>query len=312
MSDKALGVNDFRPITGRGEQIIANIKKMQESEKQLMQQLNNESAKMRLNAQDKQKLINTIQALSDARQQMYFELKTNQDFYRSNVAVSHNILTQETDALEIVERELHRAKNRLNLLNDQRNSRLRLVEINRYYGSKYQHHTLILKYITLVFSLILVITYLYNNNILPGFLYTTLFVIVGSVGLYFIIKEIYDAYTRDSMYYQQYDWKKIKGVPPLGPEYDNADENAKNKDSLFGEKEQETCVGQECCDPEQTWVPSPFNRCYDNENLREPKLVARFGPTGYPKYTGTTAVAGSASGIPASTNAGLSHIRLDT
>ena len=193
------GQEDHTDARVRGTKVINNIVDLQKSEQALFKQLQSGSASMRLNKKEKDDIIQQIQNLVDARKNMFNDLKTNQEYYRSNVKVSHDILTQETDALEIVERELLRARNRIGIINDQRNNRLRLVEINRYFGDKYKHHTLILKYITLLFSLILIITYLYNQGFLPGWAFTTLFVLIGTVGLFYIIKEIWDAYSRDNM-----------------------------------------------------------------------------------------------------------------
>lgn len=272
MSDIPLG-DSASSLTQRGKEIVSNIQSLQKSEKVLFDQLQEGSSTMTMTKANKEAIVAQINNLTDTRRNLYTTLRSDQDFYKKNVDSAHNVLTQESDALEVVERELHRARNRVGLINDQRTNRLRLVEINRYYGDKYRHHTLILKYITLVFSLILVITYLNNQGLMPPAIFTTLFVIIGSTGLYMIIKEVYDAYSRDNMLYQQYSWKdKIPNEEPTAAE-------TASTPSIFDKTKTEkksTCIGQECCETGYTWVPEPLNKCIANTTLDDPKITKMF------------------------------------
>lgn len=280
--DQSLGLAEAGQLNDRGSGIIENIRQLQTTEKGLFEQLQRGAAAMTLNSSQQQDMVTQIKNVSDARSALYGELQQNQAFYKNNVGVAHNILTQETDALEVVERELHHAEKRIGLIREQRANRLRLVEINRYYGDKYKHHTLILQYVTVVFALILVLTYLYNQGFVPPFLYTTLFVIIGTLGSYYIIKEIWDAYSRDSMMYQQYNWTGLRGVPDQDATPDG------NK--ILGsqtEEQQASCVGQDCCQPSSTWVPQPINKCYPNTQLRNQVILAQF-PQGIQPYDGTS------------------------
>lgn len=279
--DQPLGIAQVGQLGSRGENIIDNIRSLQQAEIGLFNQLQTGSSDMTLTSSQMQDLTNQIKSTADARYNLYNELQQNQDYYQENIGISHNILTQETDALEVVENELQRAEQRIGLIREQRANRLRLVEINRYYGDKYKQHTLILQYITVVFSLILLITYIYNKGFIPPFIYTTLFVIIGSVGAYYIIKEMWDAYTRDNMMYEQYNWKLINGDPDKKVE-------ATNQTNPFQESEAEiaaTCVGQSCCRTESTWVPDPINKCYPNSELKSPEIMAQF-PNGITPYNG--------------------------
>jgi len=281
-SDKSppLGVPSNPEMIGRGKYLVNSIRKLQRREKNILANMDAKNNRMDRDVKESNQ-ANSIMMMdiAKAKAQMFKELKSNQDFYRNNVKTSHNILTQETDALEIVERELNRARKRIGLIHEQRGNKLRLVEINRYYGDKYQHHTYILKLITLVFALILVLTLLYNYGILPPIVYSALFLIIGSVGVYQIIAQLYDAYARDNMYYQQYNWNKLKTPPPK-------DDGTGAKSPYPSDNKMDAvCIGQQCCREEHTWVPQPFNQCFKNTALQEdPLLVKHFGPAGYPKY----------------------------
>ena len=143
--NKPLGISEFGQLNERGKSVISNIRDLQTTEEGLFKQLQTGASTRQLNQKQQQELVKQIKNVSDSRYNLYLELQQNQVYYQDNVNVSHNILTQETDALEVVERELNRAEKRIGLIGEQRNNRLRLVEINRYYGDKYKHHTLILK-----------------------------------------------------------------------------------------------------------------------------------------------------------------------
>lgn len=297
--EQPLGIAEAGQVNERGTTIIDNIRGLQTAEKGLFDQLQTGTSNMTLTPEEQSDLTNQIKNTADARYNLYTELQQNQDYYKKNVGISHNILTQETDALEVVERELHRAEQRIGLIREQRANRLRLVEINRYYGDKYKHHTVILQYVTVVFALVLFLTYMNNQGFIPPFLYTTLFVIIGTVGAYFIIKEMWDAYSRDNMLYQQYNWKMLRGSP-------DEDVEASNQTNPFqGQPLEEvaTCIGQECCQVESTWVPGPLNKCFPNSELQSPEILAKF-PKGIPAYDGTNVVTGVTENALMSSNSG--------
>ena len=277
---KPLGISQFGQLNERGKSVLQNIRDLQKTEESLFRQLQVGASTFTLEQVQQEELVKQIKNVSDARYNLYLELQQNQVYYQDNINVSHNILTQETDALEVVERELNRAEKRIGLIREQRNNRLRLVEINRYYGDKYKHHTLILKYITLLFSIILVVSYFYNQGLVPQAIFTTIIVVVGSVGSYYIIKEIWDAYTRDNMMYQQYNWDMLKGVPNIVP-----NKVGQSPFQKGAEEEQATCIGQACCQPSYTWVPSPFNKCYPNDSLKSAEIMKQF-PKGITPYQG--------------------------
>lgn len=288
---QSLGISQFGQLNERGQTVIQNIRELQKTEEGLFRQLQTGASTFTMTQSQQEELVGQIKNVSDSRYNLYLELQQNQVFYQDNVSVSHKILTQETDALEVVERELNRAEKRIGLIREQRNNRLRLVEINRYYGDKYKHHTLILKYITLLFTVVLIIAYFYNQGIIPKPIFTTVIVIVGSVGSYYVIKEMWDAYARDNMMYQQYNWSMLKGDPTLV----TGKVGEANPFQKEVEGEEATCIGQDCCQTSYTWVPTPFNKCYPNDNLDSAEIKKTF-PRGITAYQGDELNVASAGG----------------
>jgi hypothetical protein len=260
------------PTTSRGDRTVKHIKQLQDTELQAFRELENKTGAVTLTSEQKSALISQINDLSATRETLYDTLRENQSFYTKNLTGAQQTLVQQTDALEVVERELNRTKKRVELINEDRINRLRLVEINRYYGDKYKHHTSILKNITLMFAILLVIVMVNNTGMLPPMVFKSLLVIVLIVGLYTIIKELFDAYTRDNMVYAQYNWSKVS--PDLEHPGNLAGANIfdTGDDPNAG-----TCKNQECCGSGFTWVPPPFNKCIANSELGSEDVVSAMG-----------------------------------
>jgi len=260
------------PTTSRGDRTVKHIKQLQETERQAFRELENKTGAVTLTSEQKSALISQINDLSATRETLYSTLRENQSFYSKNLTGAQHTLVQQTDALEVVERELNRTKKRVELLNEDRINRLRLVEINRYYGDKYKHHTSILKNVTLMFAILLVIIMVNNTGMLPPMVFKSLLVIVLILGLYTIIGELFDAYTRDNMVYAQYNWSKVSPdlEHPGNLDGSNIFDTGDNADTG-------TCTNQACCGTGFTWVPLPFNKCIANSELGSEDVVSAMG-----------------------------------
>lgn len=260
------------PTTSRGAQTVKNIKQLQETEMQTFRELENKTGEVTLSPEEKSRLIAKINDLTSTRENLYESLRDNQQYYDKNLTSAQHTLVQQTDALEVVERELNRSKRRVELMNEERINRLRLVEINRYYGAKYKHHTSILKNVTLMFAILLVIVMMNNTGKLPPMVFKSLLVIVLVIGLYAIIKELFDAYTRDNMVYAQYNWSKVS--PDLEHPGNLTGSNIFDKGD---DPDAGICKNQACCGSGFTWVPPPFNKCIANSELGSEDIVSAMG-----------------------------------
>jgi hypothetical protein len=271
------------PTTSRGDRTVSHIKQLQETEQQAFKELENQSGAVTLTTEQKSALVSQINDLSATRETLYASLRENHSFYSKNLTSAQHTLVQQTDALEVVEKELNRSKKRVELINDERINRLRLVEINRYYGDKYKHHTSILKNVTLMFAILLVVIMTNNTGMLPPMVFKSLLIIVLIIGLYAIIKELFDAYTRDNMVYAQYNWSKVS--PDLEHPGNLAGSNIFDNGD---DPDAGACKDQECCGTGFTWVPPPFNKCIANSELTSEDVVSAMGGPVKP-YDATTA-----------------------
>ena len=119
-----------------------------------------------------------INDISTTRDGLYETLYSLFAFYTDNLSDTSVSLQNQTVALEIVENELNSAKKRLAYLEEQKVSKLRMVEIKKYYGEKYEEHTYVMTYIVGMFIWVFIISLLANRGLLPDNVYFLLLLIV--------------------------------------------------------------------------------------------------------------------------------------
>ncbi len=93
--------------------------------------------------------------LSNMRINLYQTLSGVNNYYGNALRSSIGTLKEQTAAIAIVENELNQAKKRLQILESEKNNKIRLVEINEYYGEKYSEHATLMKIV--IFTLIPII-----------------------------------------------------------------------------------------------------------------------------------------------------------
>ena len=156
MSDNS---QDFDSLQERNQQVLNNISQLQGQEITLYNSLDD----VNLTSEQKQQIINKINEISQMRTNLYASLKDTYSFYQKNVSASKNTLGQSMEAIDILENELNQSKIKLNLLEDQKYNKLRLVEINTYYGKRYNAHSGLMKTIVIICIPIIILTILANK-----------------------------------------------------------------------------------------------------------------------------------------------------
>lgn len=255
-------------ISKNNEEILQNIQLLQNSEQELMRDLESNPG---LSSQQQQKIIQKIQMLTDIRSGLYATLSGMQSFYQSALSSSTGTLKEQTAAISIVENELNRAKQRLNYLEMEKNNKIRLVEINQYYGDKYAEHTSLMKIVIFTLIPVIILTILFNKGILPSRIYYILFIIVGIIGAINFWKTYASIITRDNMNYNEYSFAFNPNTAPKSSG-ENTDDPWATGLNLG------TCVGEACCQPDQTY-DTTLNQCVSStskesfENNSLPKTL---------------------------------------
>lgn len=245
---------NFDNLQERNQQVLNNISQLQAQEKELYDSLDN----VNLSSDEKQQIINKINEISQIRMNLYAGLKDMYNFYQNNVSASRTTLGQSMAAIEVLENELNQSKIRLNLIEDQKANKMRLVEINTYYGKRYNSHSKLMKTIVIICIPLIILAILANRGILPTNIYRFLTGIVIIIGVFLIGGQLIDLSNRDNMNWDEYDWYFNRSKAPSDTtEASGADNDPWQTPSL-------TCIGSACCYDNSTY-DSEKNICVPNE-----------------------------------------------
>lgn len=266
--------NNFDSLQERNQQVLNNITQLQTQEKELYNSLDD----VNLGSEQKQQIINRINEISQMRMNLYAGLKDMYSYYQQNVSSSRTTLGQTMAAVDVLENELNQAKRRMNLLEDQKYNKLRLVEINTYYGKRYNAHSKLMKTIVIICIPIIILSVLANKGILPPNIYGLLIFIILVIGAVLIGLQLIDISNRDNMNWDEYDWYFDQSNAPTDSTQGTSSNDPWGSVST-------TCIGSACCYEGSTY-DSDKNVCvpnaiYDSENNETTESFEGLGKYGY-------------------------------
>jgi uncharacterized membrane protein (DUF485 family) len=223
-------------------QILKNIEQLQSVEKALYKEL--EAPTPPANPDS---IITRINQLADIRISLFKSLNYTYQALQKNVNNSRTELVQLLTVVQVVEEELNNAKKQLNELYEIKHSKMRMVEINTYYGKQYQAQSRLLKLILLVGVLLLILAILWKKGFLPDAIATILLAVVIGFGGFLILWRLLDIATRDNMNFDAYNWNFDPATQkPTVYEYDKS-----KLLGLSGDADQSfnglDCIGDACC-----------------------------------------------------------------
>ena len=206
-----------------------------------------------LNALDRLQLKQLSKEIPDLLH-LYKVLSNVNNYFENALNTSVGSLRQQAVAIQIVENELNKAKQRLQILEEEKNNKIRLVEINTYYSDKYAEHSALMKIIIFTLIPVIILGVLNNKGILPGMIYNILLVIISFIGAYFFWRRFASIITRDNMNYQEYNWHFDPAAAP-SDSVSSSDDPWLTNTPMGG-----TCVGDSCCSSGLTY-DNTLNQC---------------------------------------------------
>jgi len=245
-------------ISQNNAQILTDIQSLQKMEQQLFSTLETNTT---LSSQQQSDIVNKINEISNTRVNLYQTLSGVNNFYENALSSSIGTLKEQTAAITIVEQELNRAKQRLELLEAEKNNKIRLVEINNYFSDKYAEHTNLMKIIIFTLIPVIILAILNNKGFLPNSFFYILLTIVVIIGSIFFWYRLGSIFMRDNMNYQEYDWY-------FNPNNVSTTSTTTTSDPWFTSNIPGTCVGQYCCSTGQTYDLS-LNQCVGTSSVTE-------------------------------------------
>ena len=249
-------------VAQNNEQILNDIQSLQQMEKQLFTSLETNT---NLTQQQQQQIVEKMNQLSNMRLNLYQTLSGVNNFFENALSSSIGTLKEQSVAIGIVENELNLAKKRLEELEMEKNNKIRLVEINDYYGDKYAEHTQLMKIIIYTLVPVIILALLNNKGFLPNTIYYILLVIVSVIGAYFFWYKFGSIIMRDNMNYQEYNWYFNPNAAPTS-------NSGIPNDPWLSMNLPGTCIGQYCCSDGQTYDTS-LNQCIGDSTVVESFLT---------------------------------------
>ena len=236
------------------EVTLMNIQQLQKMEQKLYKQLEDMAANEPSAISKQDEIVKKINDLSQMRSTMFGQLE---DMYRGlsgRVAQSRVDLVDQMTVTGVVEGQLNRAKASLNQLTDNKNQKMRMVEINTYYSQKYRAQTDLVKTILMFAVPTLVIAILNKKGFIPKNIGNLLISIVIAIGIIVVFRKYWDISSRSNMVFDEYKWAWDPNAnKPTVLEYDidqieGTSSSLENEVNSFAKDLGLGCVGQECCD----------------------------------------------------------------
>ena len=233
-------------MTGRQKAIMANIMNLQNIEKQLFDRLTQET-----DMETRAQLVVQINQISQARADLYANMNDFAGVMQTANAETRNAVRQQLVAAQVVESQMNNAKTMLASLKEDKSNKLRLVEINNYYGRKYEYQTDIMKIVIMACAPILVISILLKKGFIPETISTGLIVLIIVAGIIAVARKVMDLNRRNNMNFDQYDM-------PFNPYAVSVSKTENtNLADLSRTSAYSSCIGASCCDGVNTvWNPA--------------------------------------------------------
>ena len=242
-------MSELPDVQENNEQILNDIQSLQKMEQDLFNSL---ESNPNLSTDEQKKLIEKMNQLSNMRINLYQTLSGVNNYFQSALSTSVNSLKEQSIAIGIVEDELNRAKARLRLLEEEKNNKIRLVEINTYFGDKYAEHSQLMKIIIFTLIPVIILTFLNSKYLLPNMFYYPLLIIVAFIGAYYFWVRFSSIIMRDNMNYQEYNWYFDANAAPKG--------SSSSEDPWASNMNLGTCIGNACCSDGLVY-DSALNQC---------------------------------------------------
>lgn len=186
--------------------LIKNIKELQEIEKYMFQNLQRIEGGGSNDSQEQQEIVQKINELSTMRIGLFNQLKGMYNNNQGELNSSRRQLANEISVVGVVENELNRLKNNISVLEDQKNNKIRMVEIGNYESDRYNAHIGIMKIVVGCSLVVLGASYLLQSGFISSNVSSGIIILTGAYAFITIATKAYDMYLRNNIDYNKYDF----------------------------------------------------------------------------------------------------------
>jgi hypothetical protein len=239
-------------MNARQQGIINNISRIQTIEKQLLGKLDGA-----MNADDRATIVAQINDLAKARGDLYNNMNDFSSQIETVASERRNALVQNSVAVNVIRDQIENSSNTLDGLQQEKSNKMRLVEINNYYGKKYEFQTDIMKIVILTCVPVLVISILLKKGFIPNLIATGLIIIIIAAGVIAVARKVIDLNRRNSFNFDQYDH-------PFNPYAVSVTKSKTETTNLADLNKMENpflCIGPACCTDASTVWDDATKKC---------------------------------------------------
>jgi hypothetical protein len=236
--DTTTGNTDASGMNARQQGIINNIARIQAIEKHLLGKLDGAT-----DATERATIVAQINDLAKARGDLYNNMNDFSSQIERVASERRNALVQNSVAVNVIRDQIANSSNTLDGLQQDKSNKMRLVEINNYYGKKYEFQTDIMKIIILTCVPVLVISILLKKGFIPNLIATGLIIIIIAAGVIAVARKVIDLNRRNSFNFDQYDY-------PFNPYAVSVTKSKTETTNLADINKMENpflCIGPGCC-----------------------------------------------------------------
>lgn len=250
-----------------------DIQSLQKTEKDLLDTLETD---LHLSDDQRNKLIDKINALADMRANLYKTIGQTTQLYQNNLAQSQGTIIQQTAAVDIEERALNETKRRLRAVKERNLQDLRIIENNRYFSDKYRDHAQAALALMILFIGLIAINFLYKSGIMPNPLYWALVIILTAYVAYSFWTSLFLMYRRNNMNYSEIDFVAPNPATIPASTTDSSSASGGSSDPWW--KPTAACVGSACCTSGMVF-DSEKNMCVVSADTAQTSLGSSSGIT---------------------------------
>jgi hypothetical protein len=185
---------------------ITTILNLQQTEKQLFSDLETIASNPEgSNLAEQSKIIEKINSLSTTRINLFNTINDLYQYAKDNVSENRKELVDKMVVAKVMETQLNNMKQMSNELQTVKNNKLRMVQINTYYGKQYEAQTELMKLIVKICAIIIIIVFVSKMGFIPTQISTLVIIVIIGVGAFLIFRKISDLSSRDKMDFDRYD-----------------------------------------------------------------------------------------------------------
>ena len=152
----------------------------------------------------RKQLVQQVKQLSEDRIQLYRALGKEYVVMQTAVDESKDDLIAQKTVQGVMDKELSNIEMRMDDLVQEKRRKMKMVEIDTYYGKRYQAYTELMQIVAYTCIPVLIVVILFRMQFLNPQMRSLLLILVFIVGGYFLIRKGMDIWYRDNMNWDEY------------------------------------------------------------------------------------------------------------